>query len=369
MARRTRLLLAALLLLGPLAAPRAHGQTPSTDAARQSPVTQSGVEPEFLRMLPHPPDQPASLLAPPVPPGPPPPALPGPYFEAHPLTDPDRLPTPGVFADVDIAILKPHLKNQLFDTVRNPATGNLDTIGLPAATLDWTVSPHFALGYRLPSGFGELSLGYREMASEGTDVVAGTDGPTQLHSRLDFHVIDLDYGSPEFSLWWDHWDMRARFGLRTLLLYFDSRSDEAFGLAAAGSGIVQTQTSNSFKGFGPHVGVDLSHPLGWQNLALLGQVDFTDDLGRMRQTFVEKVTTLGPTGQPLRSETLESSSMDVPILFTRLGLAWRPAQYPGITAYLGYQFEYWFDAGSLKKIGTVGDFFDHGIVLRANWNY
>jgi hypothetical protein len=366
MAGAGRLLLAAMALAGVLSAPRAHGQQP---AAQATAATASPAEPEILRTLPHPPDQPASLLAPPTPPGLPPPALPGPYFEYNPLTDPDRLPTPGAFTDLEIAVLKPHLKNQLFGRVVNPATGNTDTVGLPAATLDWAVSPHVALGWRLPSGFGELSLGYRELASQGTNTAAGTDGPTQLRSRLDFHVIDLDYGSPEFSLWWVHWGMRVRFGLRTVLLYFDSRSDEALALAAAGSGVFQTQTSNSFKGFGPHVGLDLSRPLGWGGLTFLGQLDLTTDLGRIRQTFVEKVTTPGPIGQPLRGETLDSGSEDVPILFTRLGLAWRPAEYPGVQVFVGYQFEYWPDAGDLKKDATVGDFFDQGLVLRAAWNY
>jgi hypothetical protein len=356
--------LSLLILVGILAAPALRAEEPTAEP----PPAGAAWEPAFLQTLPRPADQPGSLLAPPSLPGPPPPHLPGPYFENDPLTDPDRLPVPGCFADLDIAVVKPVLKNQLFNTVRNPATGNMDTIGLPAASLDWTVWPHVQLGYRLPSGFGELGVAYRYLGTSGTDQLAGTDGPALLRSRLDFHVIDLDYGSPEFSLW-PNWEMRGRFGLRTVLVFFDSQSSEDFAEAAAGSGVFQTQTRNTYKGFGPHAGVDVARHLGWGGLTLQGQLDLSIEMGRIRQTYVEKTTTLGLDGQPLVAQTVESGSIGVPIVFTRFGLSWVPPTYPGVQLFLGYQWEYWFDVGDLKKDSTVGTFFDQGIVLRAAWNY
>jgi hypothetical protein len=337
--------------------------------AAEPPAPESGSpEPAVLQALPRPLDEPRSLLAPPSLPGPPAPPLPGPYFENDPLTDPDRLPVPGWFADLDLGILKPHLKNQLSNMVVNPATGNTDSVGLPAASLDWTASPHVALGYRLPSGFGEVGVSYRYLGSSGTDQVAGTDGPTQLRSHLDFHVIDIDYGSPEFSLW-PNWEMRGRFGLRTVLVFFDSLATEPFDVAAAGSGVFQTQTRNTYKGIGPHAGVDVARHLGWGGLTLQGQLDLSIEMGRIRQTFVEKTTTLDANGQPLVGQTLDSGSIGVPIVFTRLGVSWVPPAYPGVQLFLGYQWEYWFDVGDLKKDSTVGAFFDQGLVLRAAWNY
>ena len=36
------------------------------------------------------------------------------------------------------------------------------------AQLDWTVSPRFELGYRLPSGFGELDVAFRFLMTQGS---------------------------------------------------------------------------------------------------------------------------------------------------------------------------------------------------------
>ncbi len=82
----------------------------------------------------------------------------------------------------------------------------------------------------------------------------GFDAPAVLKSRLDLNIVDLDYISRELSLW-PKWDMTWRFGGRTGWIYFDSRADEPFAAAAAGSGVFEQRTSDSFVGFGPHGGV------------------------------------------------------------------------------------------------------------------
>src|SRR5207253_2591637 len=105
---------------------------------------------------------------------------------------------PGWFGQVDVGYLAPHLKNELINTVTF-ADGSTTTVGLPAARLDWTVSPRFEVGYRLPTGFGGISLSYRFLVAEGTDFIAGLDGSAVLKSRLDFHVADLDWSSREYT--------------------------------------------------------------------------------------------------------------------------------------------------------------------------
>jgi ankyrin repeat protein len=67
---------------------------------------------------------------------------------------------------------------------------HIDTITLQSAPLDWTVSPRFAVGYRLPSGFGEFSLGYRFLATQGADSSDQPLGPASLSSRLDINAVD-----------------------------------------------------------------------------------------------------------------------------------------------------------------------------------
>src|SRR5262249_41309972 len=96
MAGKARLMLI-LLLGGTLAASRLHAQTADSPAAADSAASSSSAnsEPEFLKTLPRPPDQPASLLAPAPPLGSPPPNLEQPYFQVDPLLDPPALGLPG----------------------------------------------------------------------------------------------------------------------------------------------------------------------------------------------------------------------------------------------------------------------------------
>ena len=157
-------------------------------------------EPEFLRTLPRPPDQPGSLLTPAPPLGPPPPDLESPYFERDPLLDPPALGLTGWFADVDAGILKPHLVNELFHPVTFP-DGSSTRVGVNASHLNWTVSPTIEVGYRLPSGFGGIAVAYRNMTSQGSEPAIGADGPATLSSRLNANVGDLNWVSNEYTPW------------------------------------------------------------------------------------------------------------------------------------------------------------------------
>ena len=129
------------------------------------------------------------------------------------------------------------------------------------ARLNWTVSPRFELGYRLPSGFGEVDVAYRFLLAEGTgstaDPIAAPDATAALRSHLNIHVGDLDYASRETSLG-PSWGMKWRIGLRYADVFFDSRADEPLAAAAAGSGIFERSISNNFWGIGPHATLELN---------------------------------------------------------------------------------------------------------------
>jgi hypothetical protein len=385
MVRTAGLLLLLALWAGTPLAPEGRAQTtdgptapagpPQDRGSAAPPAAESAWQPEFLRTLPRPPAQPASLLAPPPLLGPPPPDLERPYFQQDPLLDPPWMPPVGWFADLDVGILKPHLQNQLINTADHPLTfpnGTTVTVGLPAAQLDWTVSPRFALGYRLPSGFGEIYLAYRFMTSQGTDPVVSADGPAVLKSRLDVNLADLDWASQEFTPW-KYVDLKFHFGLRYFYLYFDSQAYEPFAAAAAGTGILNARTTNSFVGFGPHAGVDLRRRLGVGGLSLVGRLDFSTAFGRIRQGFFASSTTLGPDGQPQTAVLYQAGSQSVPTLNARLGLDWYPPDYRNVRLFAGYQFEYWWNAGrynpSATPPGSFGEFFDQGAVLKAEINF
>lgn len=382
-----------LLLGGTLAASGAYAQTagvPAADSADE-PI------PDFLKTFPRPPDRPASLMVPAPPLGPPPPDLERPYFQADPLLDPPALGGIGWFGSVDIGILKPHLVNELslpvpfpnanvpgippgvvpsvttsanqnFISPPMPAAPSSVTVGVDASHLNWTVSPRFELGYRLPSGFGGISLAYRFLTAEGSDAVIGADGPATLTSRLNINTGDLSWSSREYTPWGPNWDLKIRVGVRYVSVYFDSQANEPFAAAAAGSTIFNQRTTNSFVGIGAAGAVQLDRQLGFWGLRTSALIDFAEPLGRVRQGYFYSSTT-SVNGHPQSADTFISSSMTAPILTTQLGMGWQPPAYPTFRMFAGWQFEYWWDVGRLLPFSELGYFFINGFVLKGEWNF
>jgi len=375
----TARLFLALSFVGALLAPReVAAQAPTAPA---SPQTAAALQPDPLPGLPRPPDVPHSLYAPPVEPEHIDP-WPSCYFEHDPRLDPEPLPPPGWFTDLEFGIVDAHVKNKLFNTVQ--IGGNSpDNVAVPSARLDWTVAPRIELGYRLPSGFGEFVVGYRFLATSGSEQVVGLDGPETLKSRLEVHEVDLDYASREWSLW-PHCDMKWRFGLRLESVYFDSNLAEPFNQAAAGVGVLgaqfpgQTnvfaaQTSNRFVGFGPHLGLELARRFDENGLSLQGRIDGWISLGRLRQGFGEQSTIAGPDGTPLSGTTVTNTSQAVPELEAEAGLRWEPPGWHHTYLFAGYQYQYWWNVGrnsdTFPPAASRGEVNDQGVVLRAEFNF
>jgi hypothetical protein len=280
---------------------------------------------------------------------------------------------------VDLGVVGPHVKNRLIDTVQ-VGSRMPDTIHTPTADLNWTVSPSVALGYRLPSGFGEFALTYRFLATDGSGTVLGPDGIVDLKSRLDVNIADLDYLSREMSLW-PHWGMKWWFGLRMANVYFDSQANEGFAAAVAGSGIVGTHTTNHFLGGGPHYGLELTRHWEGTGLCLTMRADGATLLGRVQQDFLEIATPSLPLGfltatSPMRpagaqqtGETRESNPQDVPMLNVFLGVTWQPPRYPSLHVSVGYEYEYWWNVGRLSTAMSRGEWSEQGILLRAGFNF
>jgi hypothetical protein len=336
----------------------------SADGRAEAPAPSDALPP-----LPHPPDEPRSLFQ--EAPARPPYAcadLERPYFQRDDLLDPPQFPPPGWFAAVDGTLVVPHVKNRVSVPVPN-AAGGFDTVRLPGADLDWTVAPRLALGYRLPSAFGEFALGYRFLNSEGTGDFVGVDGPAALKSRLTINQIDFDYISREFSLW-PHCDLKWWAGLRWANVYFDSRADEPIDLAVFGSGVLERRTTNSWWGIGPHVGVEVARRLERTGLSLFARLDGSTQLGRIRQGGFEVFTSLSPNGLPLTAQAHSSASQDVPILTAETGLTWQPRGYQDVHFFLGYQYQYWWNVGRLNiSPDSRGELSVQGLLLRAEFNF
>jgi hypothetical protein len=371
MAPRSSLLVVLTILGGIAHASYGFAQTPKAPLVPQAPPSSPAAEPDVLPGFPRVPDAPRSLFEQPSPT----PAyscapLPGPYFERDPLLDPPPLPPPGWFTDAEIGIIVPHVKNRLADMVTIPGSAAPDTVHVPGADLNWTAAPHFEVGYRLPSGFGEFSLSYRFFTTEGSQLSIGPDGVAALKSRLTVNMGDLDYASREFwTFQCPHCYLKWRFGLRAVGTYFDARCDEPFDEAAAGSGVFERKTSNNFWGLGPHMALELTRRLQGSGLSFVGRVDGATILGRIRQNFFEESTTPGPNGQFLAGNTRQSVSQDVPIINVFAGFSWQPPGYEYFRLYAGYEYEYWWNIGRDSSTLSRGELSDQGIVLGAEFNF
>jgi hypothetical protein len=356
------LALTVLAILFPAA--RGWCQAPKSD------TTSPYAMPDPLPGLPHPPDIPGSLSQPA---GKTPTytcePLAGPYFQSDPLLDPPFQPPVGWFADAEFGLVGAHVKNKLVDSVTVGARP-ADTVHLPGAELDWTVSPRFEAGYRLRSGFGAFALAYRFLVTDGSTTIAGPDGPAALRSRLDVNVLDLDYVSRElFTEQWPYVHMVWRIGLRYTDVFFDSHAEEAFAAAAAGSGIFETTVGNNFYGFGPHAGVELTRAWSDTGFSVMSRLDWALPIGITHQNFAETSTTLNSAGAPLSATTRETNPQTVPVVDLFLGLTWEPTSRPNLSVSLGYTFEYWWNVGRLSTTASRAEMSDQGILLRAACRY
>ncbi len=260
----------------------------------------------------------------------------------------------------------------LSNQVGNTAPPIPGVANVPMAALDWTISPRFELGYRLPSGFGEFDVSYRFLRTEGTGTTpqgstASPDSDAALTSHLRINVGDIDYASNETSLGPD-WRMKWRIGLRAADVFFDSQANELLAAAEAGSGIFQRSIANDFWGVGPHAGVELNTRRCPWGLGWVGRLDAALLFGKTRQTFV-RTSTAGSSAE-IDFEDFEQS----PLLSGFLGLDWRPPCCANLDIVLGFTAEYWWNVGriddpTIYNYQSAGEVGDYGGVLRLEYNY
>jgi hypothetical protein len=326
-------------------------------------------EPDPLPGLPRPPDQPKTLFQPT-------PAvqnygcldLEDPYFERNPYLDPCCLPQPGWLFDVEAIILGTHVESN----VGNTAVPIAGIAFVPMARLDWSVSPRFEAGYRLPSGFGEIDLSFRFLKTQGAGTTpagaaASPDAAAALTSHFDMNFGDVDYAATETSLG-PNWLMKWRIGARFAGLSFDSQALEPVAAAAGGSVVFQRSIENDCWGIGPHAALELkSRPNPW-GLGLVGRLDGGLLFGQVEQKFVQ-VRTGGAS-----TEIDYTNDEQVPMLSGFLGLEWRPNSHPTFDVQIGPTAEYWWNVGRLSDPdiynGTsAGEMGSYGITLRLEYNY
>jgi hypothetical protein len=349
----------------------AQDPLPEPLPAAPAPSTGATVLPGF----PKPPDLPASLFAPPPPPQKSLFRVNEPYFIPDRLLDDPRLGSPGWFGGVELQVVKPHVINELSGTFQNVPTranGAPSTVALPTAPLDWTVAPRFFLGYRLPSGFGALTVSERFLNSTGSQHIATANGPGNLSSQLSFNIVDFDYNSRELSLW-PNWAMEWFVGARIMSMFYESQLNTSFSAAAAGNGIFQQRQYNNLFGAGPHAALEVARRLTDSGLSLNLRTDFSSVFEDSHVNFSTLSTTPGPNGRPTFGDLARVGSQSAPILYLRAGLAWQPPRFPSSRFFLGYQYERFWSLNRVPPSGpnppSTGQIWDQGFVLQAIINY
>jgi hypothetical protein len=326
-------------------------------------------EPEFLKSLPNPPDEPFSVLAPPPPIAPPPPDWEKPYFRYDPLVDPPQWPQPGWFTDVQIGIVHPHV---FFGQFRHSvvAGGTRHLVAPGAANFGWTVAPRIELGYRLPSGFGAFAVSSRFFSAYGTGTFTGPAGIATRWSRLGVNYWDYDYVSGREWSPWANWTLDWRAGIRTAFAWIGTVADQPFSQAAARGGAFIAGGSAYALGNGPHFGVTLERRFPASGFAFVAKLDLANEFTRERVLFGATTTTPNAAGAPSRGLFPQNFWNQMPILNWQVGLGWAPPNNPNIQLYMGYVYEIWWQVATNSNLtplnGGVRGFFDNqGIVFQA----
>ncbi len=295
----------------------------------------------------------------------------------------------GLFAGIEADLVWPHIKNRLTAPVTLEATASLsdllrsagfpgglgvtrllsdfhftDTLHLPTASLDFTGSPLFILGYRFAPGYGEFTASYRSLVTEGGRNIDDFDilGEGFLKSRLNVNVVDLDYGSQDIPLVTELpgqlWDLKFDVGARIAGVYFDS--------IASGFALRQ-ETSNNFFGAGPHLKLEVHRYLqDFNGLALYGKVETAVVIGSIQQHFRESFSVDGIT--LLSGSTTHSGTQAVPTLGIEAGLSWTPKYTLRWLRFTGgYTFEQWWNVGTIG--GSSADLTYQGLFLRTELHF
>jgi hypothetical protein len=345
----------------------------------------AGIGGGVLEALPRPRVVPSSLFAPVQPRSGEPMPIGGPYFQTDPFLDPPEFPQPGWFGGAEAQIVKPHLITRMENSViagkfvnnaagNFPMPGHTSIVDLPSAPLSWTAAPRVFGGYRLPSGFGEFMVAYRNLASSGSGTGPGTNGPVDLGTRFKLNMIDFDYNSRELSLW-PQWDMKWSFGLRTMFLNWAAQGTQPFNQAPLG-GVFQARSFNNNFSLGPHAALQLERHLGDSGWSLSTRVDAAGLFGYLSEGWLTKSGGPGPAGQPQVGETRAFGHQASPMFTGRLGLNWQPSPDSGTKLFVGYQYDVIWDLNRILQNqpngfspGSSGQFWDQGIVLQATFRY
>ena len=305
------------------------------------------------------------------------------------LERPEAAPA-GVIFNVESSVVWPHFQNELVGGrvtfaqtsgaspstavglppgAGMPITGDL--VAFPGNRFNATVTPRFELGYRFPDGFGELRLGYRFLASTGSDTVTlGDLGPAAQKGRLDLNFVDLDYGVREFSLG-PLWELRTAVGVRYATAYFNSQvnflkpvtvQEAPFGTAPF-TRLSQSEALGNWY-IGAHAVLEVGRKLWLPQLTLFGRLEGSGMYGRVHQTFKETFVEA-----PGFTEISVGNGVGTPLLAAQVGFSYDVPNCNHCRFLIGYQYEAWWQFGRGDNDLSFGTLDDQGLFLRAELNF
>jgi hypothetical protein len=277
------------------------------------------------------------------------------------LLDRPDAPFSGFYANAESSVVAVHLRNQLTSPVMISAT-RTDIVHFEGNELDWSVTPRFELGYRLPEGIGSIQLGYRFLTTQGTDSLSNEFGAAAQSGRLALNIVDVDYLTREFSLGPD-WEMRWGIGFRFGSLFFDSHVTYLHPT----SDILAQSEANSLWTYNAHGLVEVDRRTPIPGLAFFARAEGSGGWAQIRQTFTETVAGAGPGGTPLFAQNVLSNQVGIPTLAGQVGLSYTVPSWNYSRFLVGYQYETWWQVGRLNDSRAQLD--DQGVFLRFEFNF
>lgn len=288
----------------------------------------------------------------------------GPYGVAaqspSPALEPVALGRPetavGWYAAVELGLVKPRITNRV--TSGAPISPAFSApVEVPIASLDWTVSPRFELGYHLPEGRGDVRLGYQLLGTSGS-----ASGPVgDLQSRVQVNAIDIDYVSSEWLAWAPPEltrDLRLVCGVRIATANFNS--------AARAGALFDERFSSRFVGAGPRFGLEWRRAMLQRSVEAYWRLEADGILGQTRQDFGTGVR--DGSGQVIAATRSDGGqSNGIAVLATEAGVAWRPGLDGRLRLIGGYHYEQWWNFG--RTDNSNAELTVQGLFLRGEWRY
>jgi hypothetical protein len=267
---------------------------------------------------------------------------------------------PDFFVNVDLALVFPHLNSHLIAPVALGHSGLTRLVDLRNAPLNITMSPFIQLtAFRLEPGYGQISVSYRLLAADGSDLQPAFDPAgaalAAVRTRLNLQTFDVDYIRDDCHLGWGT-VLSWHVGARLEIVFFDTSAQTAVSFEHA---------SNYCFAAGAHAGFTVSRELS-DGFGLFGRFDGAL-LGayNTNQNFAATIQT--PQNGALSGTANQEQSQFSPSLAVQVGVSWVPTWLPSSRVRAGYQFDQWYNIG--RADASRGNLNAHSLFAGWEWYF